>query len=572
MDFLTFVVFVVVGIFLYTINGRVNDIERMVEANKKETPSLIAKPEEGQVPRPAVASMAETLPQPAVERSVSEPSVNFGDWIKEDWIVKLGALLLLIGFGWLATYAFMNNWIGPMGRIILGIMAGVVFLIVGAFRIQKHQNQGEVFSVLGSTVILVTTFAARMYYGFFDPLMALALMFMSVVFVAFIGVRYKSKYLPLISLILAGIAPLLTHAATVNYVSLFTYLVLVVLGVIWVVAITGQRSLVSASLLLVFFYSLPHFFGGNSELLLFAYLFTIIFFVSNIISIIKSETKEMSFNMLTAGMNGLFLLCWVLSTEQEEFKSLIIAAWMLVFAIGAFLVFQKTGKKEPFYVYALASISMLAAATALELSGNTLLIAYSIESMIISISIYFIMKEVAPAEGFAALLIGPVVLSIGTIYSYAIQPEPLTKEFFSLIIVTAAVMGTGLFFWDKAKAANNKECTQINDFLVILGSGYIYLLIWMFFGKLIEATDMAATVSLIIYTIIGLSVYFYGVWEEKKGFRIYGQALLALIVLRLLIVDISNMEIAGKIITFFLIGALLISTAFIEKRKPRINN
>jgi hypothetical protein len=40
---------------------------------------------------------------------------RFFEWIKEDWLMKLGALLLLIGFGWLASYAFLHNWIGPHG-------------------------------------------------------------------------------------------------------------------------------------------------------------------------------------------------------------------------------------------------------------------------------------------------------------------------------------------------------------------------------------------------------------------------------------------------------------------------
>lgn len=40
-------------------------------------------------------------------------------------------MLLLIGFGWLTTYAFLNNWIGPMGRIALGIIAGSLFILLG---------------------------------------------------------------------------------------------------------------------------------------------------------------------------------------------------------------------------------------------------------------------------------------------------------------------------------------------------------------------------------------------------------------------------------------------------------
>ena len=66
----------------------------------------------------------------------------FVKWLKEDWLQKLGSLLLLIGLGWFTTYAFMNNWIGPVGRITLGLILGLVVLVLGHFRIKKYLNQG----------------------------------------------------------------------------------------------------------------------------------------------------------------------------------------------------------------------------------------------------------------------------------------------------------------------------------------------------------------------------------------------------------------------------------------------
>jgi hypothetical protein len=39
------------------------------------------------------------------------------------------------------------------------------------------------------------------------------------------------------------------------------------------------------------------------------------------------------------------------------------------------------------------------------------------------------------------------------------------------------------------------------------------------------------------------------------------------VVARLLLVDVWSMELSGRVITFFVIGALLMSTAFLTKRK-----
>lgn len=75
-----------------------------------------------------IATVPKSATIPPTEPTGPTASERFVAWLKEDWLMKLGAMLLLIGFGWLTTYAFLSNWIGPMGRIALGIVAPVLFL------------------------------------------------------------------------------------------------------------------------------------------------------------------------------------------------------------------------------------------------------------------------------------------------------------------------------------------------------------------------------------------------------------------------------------------------------------
>jgi len=78
----------------------------------------------------AEASNHTTLIKTATKKSATEDTRDFTDtdiglpgresvvinWLKTDWPMKLGALMLLIGIGWATTYAFMNNLIGPYGK------------------------------------------------------------------------------------------------------------------------------------------------------------------------------------------------------------------------------------------------------------------------------------------------------------------------------------------------------------------------------------------------------------------------------------------------------------------------
>ena len=493
-------------------------------------------------------------------------SGGFIKWLQEDWMLKLGALLFLIGFGWLANYAFLNNWIGPVGRISIGVGSGIILIVLGYWRIKNYTNQGGIFLALGSTTILLTVFAAQIIYTMFDPLAALALMFISVVFVAVASVIYRSESLALLSLILASIAPLLTNAPKTDHIGLFTYLLMVVLGAIWIVFLTGQRNLTLAALIIIAVYSLPHFASSGSypmeTLILFAYVFAALFFFTNTAGILKSKDGKITTDLITAAGNGLFLLFWIMGAAPKEWQSLIIVVWMIIFTIGAFLIFKATQKKEPFYIYAGISFAMLVAATSIQLQGAMFVIVYAIESGLVPFIVYCILDDIKIAKQTSFLLIGPAYLSFGSIFSSSWNTSVLHKDFFVLFVMGAILLALGSFFLHSAKETNTEEFGKT----FVFGSLYAYILLWLALHAGLDDKSIATMISLVIYTTIGISTYFLGLSNNKASLRGYGGILVGFVVLRLLFIDVWAMDLTGRIITFFIIGTLLIITAFLGKK------
>lgn len=490
-------------------------------------------------------------------------------WLKEDWLIKVGAFMLLIGFGWLTTYAFINNWIGPMGRITLGLLLGTLILLLGFWRINKYLHQGGIFLVLGSTTILLTIFAAREMYNFFTPTAALAVMFTTTALVAFASVRYKTQSLALASMILAALAPLFTNSPKPDYEGLFIYLLIVTIGALWIVALTGWRTLTAAALVLISLYSLPHLFSivhitDYSVLLMLSFAFAALFFITNTFGVLKAKEGNMETDLVTAGGTGLFLLSWILIAGPDVWKSLLISAWMVLFSLGAFIIFRTTGKREPFYVYAGIAIVMLGAATAQETSGATLTFFYTIESLIIVITAQSFLKDLRITERLSYLLAIPMMLSGSSVSSHIWTTGVFHKDFFALLLLAAACFVLGLLFSEWNKQTNTKENMAANVFHTV-GSLYTFVLIWKSFHAILPA-DTAVMFSLLIYTCTGLFLYFRNI-EEKNLVRTYGAVILGFVILRLLTVDVWKMDITGKIITFFLVGTLLMSTAFIGKKK-----
>jgi uncharacterized membrane protein len=52
-------------------------------------------------------------------------NTNIEEKIGQYWLNRVGIVAVLIGVSYFLKYAFENNWIGPGGRIVIGLLAGV---------------------------------------------------------------------------------------------------------------------------------------------------------------------------------------------------------------------------------------------------------------------------------------------------------------------------------------------------------------------------------------------------------------------------------------------------------------
>ncbi len=571
--FIEIIIFVVIAVSLSSLSKRVRELEKKAGVLTQSSPvrpvaTPVSAVAESATPMPSMSSAATPIELKPATPTAGE---SFAAWIKEDWLVKLGAFMLLLGFSWLTTYAFMNNWIGPVGRIVLGVVAGCAFMGLGFYRMRQYVKQGGIFLVLGSATVILTIFAARVTYDFFTPFSALGIMFLTAAFVALASVRYRVQSLALISMVLAGLTPVLIHSGQINNVGLFSYLLLITLGTVWVVAITGWRSLVFAVLMIVSMYSASFWIFGSlqttSPLMMFAFAFAAVFFVVGILGILKSSVKERKADLLVAAGNGIFLLLWIKCGILPEWQTLIISAWMIVFAGGGFMVFRVTRQPAPFLLYAGVATMFLAAATAIQLEGAALVIAFTIEAAVIPLLVYYLVRDLVLAEGTGLLLIAPLILS--TPYVFRVlgwdSSSSFARSVSVLLVVAAALLFIGLFF--RSRRAESVTPLVLHNGYIVVGLAFLYIIIWGAFHYFAPIGDVATMMSLVTYTLIGVSTYFYGKLNDVKAVKTHGGILLGFVVGRLLLVEVWDMEMGGRIITFFLVGALLMATAFIGRKK-----
>lgn len=505
--------------------------------------------------------------------STAGSAERFFAWWREEWLLKLGALLLLMALGWFTTYAFMNNWIGENGRVALGLVIGAVFLSLGAARIKVHAASGSVFLVLGSTTILLTTFAAQVAYEMFPPVVALTVMFFSAAFVAVVSVMYERKALATASLLLAALAPILTNAPEPSYIGLFSYLFVIMLGTVGVAAALAHRSLVVVGLAIVALYSLPHFGTSHVEiptLLLFAFAFTALFFIAHSGGILRTGVTRPTADLVAAVGNGLLLTFWIISTAPAVWQSLFFSTWCVLFLTGAFVVFRLTGRRDAFLVYGVVAVGLLAAATATELSGPALTIAYTAEVAALVILLYAMTRSAETASRAALLFIVPTLMALPSLEPYRWQGGVPAGDLSVLLTLIVAVAGTGVLAFIEARRSvegpSHAQLQKLGGVLTIVGSFLAYALLWRVLQVMLPET-LALLTTLTVYTVIGIAAYIKGSRDNHYVVRIYGALLIGFVVARLLLVDIWSLDTPGRIVTFGSIGVLLISTAFISRRR-----
>ena len=119
-------------------SSRINDIERRVAAVEKRLgivpASIPSIPSEA--PKDAInfspislSSSGSSSAVPAQSASTEKKNVEsyIGRWL----LGVVGVVAVILGASFFLKYAFESNLIGPAGRVVLGILGGLLFVILG---------------------------------------------------------------------------------------------------------------------------------------------------------------------------------------------------------------------------------------------------------------------------------------------------------------------------------------------------------------------------------------------------------------------------------------------------------
>src|SRR5215218_2066909 len=197
-------------------------------------------------PTEPLQPMARTSPETTKPPRTEAPARRFRfDPLRsgEYWLNKIGIGLLLLGLIFLYKYSVDQGWLVPTVRVAFGLVLGTTLLAIGLRVYKDHRHFSQV--VLGGSIAAyyTTGFAAFNLYALVAYPVAFAFM-VSVTFLAVIlALRHDEVVLSVIGVAGALATPFLLYAGTENVLALVAYICLVLAGTGAIYFYRGWRSL-----------------------------------------------------------------------------------------------------------------------------------------------------------------------------------------------------------------------------------------------------------------------------------------------------------------------------------------
>jgi uncharacterized membrane protein len=164
------------------------------------------------------------------------------------WLNWVGALVTLAGTAFLLKFLYDKGWIGPAGRVSIGMGIGAALLYLGEVKLRKlHDLFSQSVSAAGCGALFLTAFLSFKFYEFNSRTGTFALLCWFAFFAVALAVVRRGPVLAFLGLICAYLSPYLLSTGQDQAESLFAYLAVLALTVAAVMAIRDWRGIVSLS-------------------------------------------------------------------------------------------------------------------------------------------------------------------------------------------------------------------------------------------------------------------------------------------------------------------------------------
>jgi uncharacterized membrane protein len=209
------------------------------EVELRASPEKISKPVEPggskiittvEVGNPTVTTAKRVYKEP--QPSFFERHPDMEKFIGENLVSKIGIAILVLAIGFFVKYAIDQNWIGPVGRVAIGILCGGILVAIAHKLRNSYKSFSSVLAGGGLAVFYFTITLGYHQFQLFSQTAAFIIMIVITAFAVVLSILYNKQELAIIALIGGFAAPFLVSDGSGNYKTLFIYLIVLNSGLL----------------------------------------------------------------------------------------------------------------------------------------------------------------------------------------------------------------------------------------------------------------------------------------------------------------------------------------------------
>ena len=534
-------------------------------------------------------------PYSLVPKPVSHREADLESRIGSHWLNRIGIAALLIGVSYFLKFAFENNWIGPAGRVTIGLLAGIVVVVWSErFRARGYRTFSYSLKAVGIGTLYLSLWAAFQIYSLIPSGIAFVAMLAVTAATGVLAVTQDAEILAAFALTGGFTTPLLLSTGQNRELALFSYVALLDLAALALVVFRPWRRLLLLSyagtlLLFIAWYAT---FYNRSQLSLttaFASLFFALFAIAPLVGQPAAAGSSSVLPFLAFVNAGAYFL-EIYAMFSDVSKTGI--AWFSVGLAAIYISLSRqvrarqtdrgTGQTLQFLHLALA-IGFITIAIPIRLDAHWITIGWFVEAAVL-----LWVAERIHSDFLNVFAIGALILGVGRLL--LIDNFSSTTLFFNARMATfsVAIAVLGIVAWygrDRAdelgQSAAAGAVIALNLLaLIALGHEIADYYAWQTievrppFGRWNPASWAAVRRVEIArdftYSALGMAygamLMTIGLWRRSAFVRWQALVLIAATILKVFIYDVSELDRAYRILSFIVLGALLLAISFVYQR------
>jgi uncharacterized membrane protein len=544
-----------------------------------EAPQPLIPPAE--TPPLAVPNHAPVAPPPSAE--------HLELVIGRRWVGLAAIALIVVATAFFLKYAFENRWIGELGRVTLGVVVGLTFVWAGYKRHgRRWRYLSEVLTGGGVVILYLSVYGAFAYYHLVDQRTAFLFLAILVAESHLLALRYRAPSIAILALLGGFLVPVLLSTGHDNYSVLFTYIGILDLGVLGVVIVRswiwiGSLAYVGTQFL---------FWGWFNEHYHPEKRFAALLFQAAVFLIFVAADLAPSLRRRVAGIEELirlavspvifFAICYnLLDADYHD--------WMAVLALLLAVSYAALARAQLHFcpidrrallVTVGTALMFVTVAIPIQFEANWITLAWAVEGLIL---LWAAFETDAPAlRIFSAIVF---VLALGrflfldTPWGYRPVFTPVFNRYFFEMLVLVACLGGATYLYRRSESLWKVALLAFAVFW--LGTSVEAYTYFSARAAVIRyATDdgvetarrlaWAGQLALsLLWSIYAGALTTAGFRYQLRALRIAGLSLFGIMLVKAMIIDISELREFYRIVALLILGLILLAVAWKYQRNLR---